>query len=779
MKKKIIILISVFVAAAVLLGVYLIFFRSSDKETTDYYRISDAALAVGELGYDNVKITFSGSYESLDGDKYNTYISGFADAFEHKLKNITVVYGEGSDFCTVSCGSKTKKLEREEFFNTLESGVKYSFNGEVLFAMAILEVTGNADGRSESEFTVYALPGYDIDGDTVGTSNRTFVYPNISRADVDRFTVTNKYGTYSAYRLNNAFYFENAELCSYDQEKFASFVVNCTYMLSVGKISNVPEADLGKYGLGDESKANAIIEVKTLNGDYHKVIIGSKLASGGGYYVKYYNKPHVYILDNSLETEILQPVTSMLTANLGYSLSSANDTYDISDVILMYGKSDSTIYVRKRVDVVLPGNVKPFSKDQEIGSLIHDKKYFTDSYSDWTAQKTLMGFNSSDGNTVNIEFALERYSESGDYGVKFGLVKDTAKAAVLPSKLVIQAYDSENRKYVDVAEFDAFEQSEKSYKQYEVKFNYSDRLRYVRLCFTLPTDNSYSVFDEITMYSDGWDAIPKESVTGMWQIVSPESYIKKGYNYAMPDVSTFSDILYGMATLVGDSVVEYNVQSDDTFKKYGLDDPEIALSYEYKGYRTYIYFSGPDADYNRYAYATIEYTDDKGETQKVTTGIIAQILHTSAPWLSWEPLEFLDRSTFSMYVDKIDTIEMEFDGETYVFNLEKGSNDKLSRVTCNGKEVDIQNFRYLYVSVLSCTRAGEYVPSEGDVKTPYFRFKMTSQIKETEIIYYRITASKLIYETDGVESNYYVLFSDVNTIINNVKLLLDGKDVPR
>ena len=56
---------------------------------------------------------------------------------------------------------------------------------------------------------------------------------------------------------------------------------------------------------------------------------------------------------------------------------------------------------------------------------------------------------------------------------------------------------------------------------------------------------------------------------------------------------------------------------------------------------------------------------------------------------------------------------------------------------------------------------------------------MTSSVKETEIIYYRVTTSKLIYETDGVPSNYYVLFADVNTIINNVRLLLDGKDVPR
>ena len=496
MKKQITILICVFVAAAVLLGVYLIFFRTGDQTTEDYYKISENALAIGNLEYDKVTITFADSREKLDGDTYDTYICGFAEAFEHKVKNIYVEFGKGGDFCTVSSEGKSEKLAHDAFFNTLENGTRYSFNGEIMFAMAILRVTGNADGRSDSDFSVYALPGYDIDGDTVGTGNRPFVYPNISRSDVQRFTVTNKYGTYSAYRVNNTFYFENAELCSYDQEKFASFVVNCTYMLSVGKLSNVSEADLAKYGLADESTATAVIDVETLKGVHHRVIIGNKLASGGAYYARYVGKPHVYILDSSLENEILQPATVMLTANLGYSISSTNDTYDISDVILMYSDSDTTVYVRQRVDVTLPSNIKAFSSKQEIATLIHDKVCFTGAYSDWTADtKSLVGVNSSDGGTVTLEFALERYAENGKYGVRFGLVKDTAKGAVLPGKVEIQAYDSDEKKFVSVAEFSGFDQSEKSYRQYEVNFEFGKQLRYVRLMFELPTGKQYAVFD--------------------------------------------------------------------------------------------------------------------------------------------------------------------------------------------------------------------------------------------------------------------------------------------
>ena len=65
---------------------------------------------------------------------------------------------------------------------------------------------------------------------------------------------------------------------------------------------------------------------------------------------------------------------------------------------------------------------------------------------------------------MTLEFALERYAENGKYGVKFGLVKDTAKGAVLPGKVEIQAYDSDEKKFVSVAEFSGFDQSEKSYR---------------------------------------------------------------------------------------------------------------------------------------------------------------------------------------------------------------------------------------------------------------------------------------------------------------------------
>ena len=152
--------------------------------------------------------------------------------------------------------------------NTLEDGTRFSFNYEIIFGYAILEVIHAPTWGTRFLFSAL---GYDRRGRL--SNNRPFIYPAITRADVDKIKITNQYGSYTAYSVKNGaateFFFEGAEFCQYDQEKFASFIVNCTYMLSFGKISN--PSNLSDYGLGSEEEASAIIEINTTDGKYHKI----------------------------------------------------------------------------------------------------------------------------------------------------------------------------------------------------------------------------------------------------------------------------------------------------------------------------------------------------------------------------------------------------------------------------------------------------------------------------------------------------------------------------
>ena len=799
LKRNLIVLGCVFGVAVVLLCLYFFVFkkdRSNGIDTSNDYKISDNCIdIIGKVDKD-VEIAFRDSEDKMKADAYGQYVSAFAVSFDHQFGHVSVSYGNGGEYCTVKSASSSKTFTEEDFFDVLENGSRYKFNGERIYGSAILDVTGRNDLGKAEDFSLWALPGYDLDGDTVSGTNRPFVYPNITRADINDLTVTNSYGTFKVYRTPNGSYvFENAELCNYDQELFSSLIVNCTYMLSMGKITDVKS--LADYGLdGDEGSSGTIV-INTVKGDYHKVLIGDMLPSGGGYYAKYYNKPFVYVLDGGYSGDVLQPVTKFLTANLGYTIGNTNDIYNISDLIISYTDTNTNVYVGKKTDIRMSSNFKSYFTDQTVPEIIHNKTKFTGNYSDWTQDKTFAGFMPTDGNNVEIELQLTNYAvNTNEYAVRLGLVRDSEKNADTPNSITVSVYDTDDEgsgKWVDVAVLDNFDQGDKSYKYYTVDFKYEKQVKRVRLSFSARRD-SYVVTDEITSYADGKDAIPNESVGGVWKLLSPDSFIPYGYNYAQPDTSAFSDIIYGIATLTGDEVVEYNIyhNGDESFTekdfsdlldKYGLLNPAIMISFQYDIYRSIIYTSPLDTENNcYYSYAYITYTDENGASQVVSTNIIAKINYDTAYYLSWDPSELLERACFSMYIDKIDTIEMSFDGKDYLFDLQDtDGNGKMDTVAYNGGFVDTNNFRYVYVSILNCSRAGLYKPQPGDIseETKLFTFKMHSELKDTEITFYRVSSTKVIYCTNGQDSEFYVLYSDVSTVMSNVIKLINGEDVPK
>ncbi|NCA67333.1 MAG: DUF4340 domain-containing protein, partial [Clostridia bacterium] len=797
MKKQIIILVSVFLVAAILLGVYEFILKPGD-DTDDVlpniYTLSSNCYTIINQVENDVQIVFKDSEDALSKDTYGKYLYYFAVTFEYEFDCVSLVYGEGDAFCTVRSGDKAVTYSEDEFFNTLENGKRFSFNGERLYGAAILEVTGRTDLGNADSFARWALPGYDLDGDTLSSTNRPFMYPSITRSDVSNVVVTNQYGSYKAYRMesngsySSEFYFEGAEFCQYNQELFASFIVNCTYVLTYGKVSNV--RNLADFGLASDEDANAIIEIYTIDGKYHKILIGDEIPATGGYYAKYYNKDFVYILDSSYGNDVLRPLTTLLTANLGYIISSTNDTYSVSEVYINYKNSDTDIYITQKQDLVLSPNITCYSSSQTVTSLLNDKTRLTGDYIDWTsAAKVFTGIKPSDGKDMVIQMQLTNYAyKTNQYSVKFGLVRDSSTSAALPLSVKVFVYippveetgdessdessgsSSSTGTYVEVASVSAFDQGDKSYKQYSLSFNYEKQIKAIKIVVTAPTEG-YVVFDEITAYADGKDAIPNESVTGIWKILSPENYIQPGSNYAVPDPSSFANTLYGITTLVGDEVMEYNIYNKDKTEdeskqllaEYGLDNPEKVIYYKYQNYKSYIYVSAlqkgeTDADKWYYAFANVSYTDDEGKVYNISPNIIVKINYDTAAYLAWSPSDLIDRSAFTMYIDKIDTIEMAFGDKTYLFDLQDTDNNgKMDTVGYNGGYVDAQNFRYVYVSVLECTRVGTYVPAEGEITEDklIFRFTMHSELKDTELKFYRVSSTKVLYQINGEYSEFY------------------------
>ena len=59
-------------------------------------------------------------------------------------------------------------------------------------------------------------------------------------------------------------------------------------MLSVDKIRD--PMDLSVYGLDSEENAKAIIEVLTVDGDYHKILVGNKTSCRNGILCQIYRQ---------------------------------------------------------------------------------------------------------------------------------------------------------------------------------------------------------------------------------------------------------------------------------------------------------------------------------------------------------------------------------------------------------------------------------------------------------------------------------------------------------
>ena len=223
-------------------------------------------------------------------------------------------------------------------------------------------------------------PTHDEDGDLLGTGQRPFMYPNITRADVKDITVTNEHGTYKAYRSGSSFYFEGAENLTYDKEMFSSLVVNATYTLATRKIK-LDEYNYEDFGLTDDTLLATVV-VNTLDGDTHTLKIGNKLANGGGYYAMYEGKPYIYVLDTTLEDSVLCSLNDYLTPYLVFPIQ-VTEYVNLTQLYYLRG-GEPFFAVRNASESEQEASGSPY-----VVLYPNDKKYVASSYHYGTVLQTL------------------------------------------------------------------------------------------------------------------------------------------------------------------------------------------------------------------------------------------------------------------------------------------------------------------------------------------------------------------------------------------------------
>lgn len=210
-----------------------------------------------------------------------------------------------------------------------------------VLAVAYFAVIRPLVNRTEPDDTeeIELLPG-----EVLGANGRIQLFEQVARADMKSVEVENASGVYRFVRTaDDKFVIEGHESTLYDATLFSQLVVDTGYTLSKTKIADNAAAEFSKYGL-DDASSPVRFTVTTLSGRTHTVCVGNRIATGGGYYVRYEGRDSVYVLDTTLASTVFQPIEAYVTPLLAYP-TSLNNYYLIENFAIFRGEDPEDLFV--------------------------------------------------------------------------------------------------------------------------------------------------------------------------------------------------------------------------------------------------------------------------------------------------------------------------------------------------------------------------------------------------------------------------------------------------
>lgn len=824
-KNQLILIGSVLALAGVLLGVYFLFLKESEPLPA-FYVLTDSTKEALDALDEKADVTFCNREkgeltEEADPDVYRIYT--YATLYADRTGRVKLHFEPKDTFngVRVECGGQTMEIPYADFYRVRSiDGAVWGFDGEALFTNALLTMTN----KESLKLKVRPLDGFDEDGCDVLASGGVVMFPMVAREDIDMLTVSHGGSgedVYTIYWDGSNFSFHTYERLTYNAERFASLLVDCRYMITAGKLEN--QLDYSVYGLGSEKDVTCRYVLVTKpdaegNQLYHRVWIGKPDSAGTYYYALYsgekrdaegnvlesYPNPHIFLIPrNNVEGNLTQPVESFFEANLVNGISQVDEIYSFDQVHLDHYYYDEEMPDFSALILNMPvidfsDNVT--SNDSNAAELLRDKKPYLSSglsYQDWTKAKDseyLVGLNSNDGKPFSVIASVTNVASDGVYECSFGLLRDDGNGtfpALLPEDVSVR-YSTDGISYRKFSShgLDFSSHPDESVQKYSFRIESEEPVVKIELTFTLPMIKGYLVLDDICITANGEDAVPNDALSGVWRMVKGGEYIPEGKNFAYMDSTNFSDFLYSIANLQGDSVAKVGIikssenKGDDVIDteilaEFGLDRPAMHVSYLYNGFVTDLYVSAYDEENAcYYAYSTI--TGDVYKTGKsvtVCTGFVARISAETAAWLEWDPLELVDHSLVGMFVYEIQQMTITYEGQEYVFNV-KADGNTLTSVTWGNQELDEKSFRYLYLSIVQLNMRDTYTPAEGETPTEYLRVKIKTTSDVKEYVFYRVSSSRAYYTING-SGSYYCLFNSLRNVTTKLQQFLNGEQVGR
>lgn len=178
------------------------------------------------------------------------------------------------------------------------------------------------------------------------------------------------------------------------------------------------------------------------------------------------------------------------------------------------------------------------------------------------------------------------------------------------------------------------------------------------------------------------------------------------------NITNSTDTTHGMWGLTASECVLIEPSEED-FRSYGIDDPYCEVTLTGDGY-----------DYDlKIGNAVYEQDEDGNNTDNVVsyycyvTGskgreCIYSVAAASLPWASIKAEDVISSLMTTNYIYDLDSIEVRTEDKTYAFEVESNgssteelpddANPEVTKVTLDGKELDVENFKSYYLYIMGC-----------------------------------------------------------------------------
>jgi len=233
-------------------------------------------------------------------------------------------------------------------------------------------------------------PSVGSHGEMLSNQGRPFIINPMDESQLNTIKVTNASGGFEFFRAaDGEIYLRGAEQHLYNTELQKQLYTNtATYLLAMEKLEQHDE--LSTYGLSAEN-LSAVVEITDESGNYYRLIIGDKLATGGGYYVMLDGRDAVYVVDTMLEQSVFCSAKDYIFPLMVPAISQ-NDYYSISsfslkkngeqfvDIEKMTAEEESQSVIYGQYKMTYPTNYTPSAENMTI---------ILQSFIEFTADKVL------------------------------------------------------------------------------------------------------------------------------------------------------------------------------------------------------------------------------------------------------------------------------------------------------------------------------------------------------------------------------------------------------